>query len=102
MTFARSITTFVDYSQLFVSYDSGWICATPGSAGTASYRGKVIGHIVGGTGRFVGASGTLESDFGGNDLSGPFVVGTDTEPAIQFPGYGSFVGSSTGTLILLK
>jgi hypothetical protein len=102
MTFARSITTFADYSQLFVSYDSGWICATPGPAGTASYRGKVMGHFVGGTGRFVGASGSFESDFGGNDLSGLFVVGTDTEPAVQFPGFGSFVGSSTGTVILPK
>lgn len=102
MIFARSITTFADYSQLFISYDEGWICGTPGPAGVASYRGKVIGHIVGGTGRFVGATGTLESNFGGNDLSGPFVIGTDTELAIPFPGYGSFVGSSTGTVILPK
>jgi hypothetical protein len=102
MVFARSVTTFADYSQLFVSYDTGWICVAPAPAGGAVYRGKVVGHFVGGTGRFVGATGPFESNFGGNDLSGPFVVPTEKEPAVPFPGFGSFVGSSVGTVILPK
>ena len=103
MAFARSVATFEDYSQLFVSYDSGWICATPGPAGAASYRGKVNGHVVGGTGHFAGASGDIESDFGGSDLSGLFVVNCPVcAPEVPFPAYGSFAGSLKGTLLLPK
>jgi len=95
LNYARSVTTFKDHSQLFVYYDSGWICVTPGAPGEASYRGWVEGHIIGGTGRFEGATGYVETEFGGFDVSGQFVAGG---PA--FPAFGSWSGVLTGTVEL--
>ena len=97
MTFARSVTTYKNHDQMFVYWDSGWICATPGPAGYASYRGEVTGHIVSGTGRFEGATGTVTSEFGGFDLSGPFVI---EGPA--FPIMGSFTGTVYGTVVFAE
>lgn len=92
MEYAYSTTLFKDFSQLFVNWDSGWICATPGPSGMASYRGFVSGHIAGGEGRFAGATGVdVESDFGGHDLMGPFVPGTP-----MFPTLGTFNGTLDG------
>ena len=103
MIYARSVTTFKDLSQFFVVFDSGWICATPGPAGAASYYGRVTGHVVGGSGRFQGASGDVESDFGGNDLAGPFVMDCHgCDPEVPFPAFGSFSGSMKGRLTLPK
>ncbi len=100
LVFGRSITTFENDGQLFATYDSGWICVTPGPAGAATYRGRVEGHIIGGTGRFVAASGDMDGNVGGRDLSGPFVVNcSGCAPDVPFPGYGSFVGSIKGTLV---
>lgn len=95
MAYARSVTTYKDYSQVFIYYDNGWICVTPGLPGEASYRGWVDGNIIGGTGRFEGASGHVETEFGGFDLSGMFVAGG---PA--FPALGSWSGVMTGTIEL--
>lgn len=94
MGFARSVTTYKNHDQMFVFWDSGWICATPGPAGLSSYRGEVIGHIVSGTGRFEGATGTVTSEFGGFDLSGPFVF-----EGPLFPIMGSFAGTVYGTVV---
>jgi hypothetical protein len=95
MIYARSVTTFKDFSQLFVKYTDGWICASPGEP-VASYHGWVRGTVVGGSGHFAGAGGQIESRFGGTDLAGPFVGPGE----ILFPGYGSFVGSMEGMLTL--
>jgi len=101
MVYARSVTTLQDLSVYYVDYDSGWICGRPGPAGVASYYGHVTGQIIGGTGRFNGASGHIDSDFYGNDLAGLFVIGCPTcAPEIPFPGYGSFLGTMTGEMIL--
>lgn len=103
MVYARSVMTFQDLSVLYVSFDSGWICIKPGPVGVASYYGKVSAQIVGGTGRYVGATGHMESDFGGNDLAGPFVVDCPTcVPHVPFPAYGSFVGTISGKMNLPK
>ena len=103
MTYARSVTTFQDMSVLYGSFDRGWICIKPGPAGVASYYGKVSAAIIGGTGRFVGATGHMDWDFGGNDLAGPFVVNCPTcPPEVPFPTYGSFVGTITGKVALPK
>lgn len=95
MAYARSVTTYKDYSQMFIYYDHGWICVTPGLPGEASYQGWVDGHIIGGTGRFEGASGYIETDFSGFDLSGVFVAGGP-----PFPALGSWSGVLTGTVEL--
>jgi len=103
MVYARSVGTFQDLSVYYASYDNGWICARPGPAGVSSYYGKVTGQIVGGSGRFAGASGQVESNFHGNDLAGLFVVDCPTcAPEIPFPAYGSFLGTMTGRMILPK
>ena len=91
MDYTRSITTFKDHSQMFVFWDTGMMCSTPGPAGMASYRGWADGHIVGGTGRFEGTTGTVHTDFGGYDLSGPFVY-----EGPPFPSFGSFSGIVDG------
>jgi hypothetical protein len=93
MDYARSVTTFNKLDQMFVFWDEGLICATPGPAGMASYRGLVSGTIVGGTGRFEGAGGSVVSDFGGYDLAGPFVF-----EGPLFPIIGSFTGTVSGTV----
>jgi len=103
LVYARSVMTFQDMSVLYASFDSGWICITPGPAGVASYYGKVSAQVVGGTGRFAGATGHMESDFSGHDLAGPFVVDCPTcAPKVPFPAYGSFVGTTSGKLVLPK
>jgi hypothetical protein len=94
MNYARSVTTFKDHSHMFVFWDRGWICVTPGPSGQASYRGWVIGHIVGGTGRFAGATGNVETGFGGIDISGPFVA-----EGPLFPALGSWAGTVHGTVV---
>jgi len=93
MAYAFSVSTYKEHSQLYVRFDTGWICGMPGTSGAAFYRGHVEGTIVGGTGRFEGASGTVQSDFFGNDLSGPLVIGEELRPS-----YGSFYGTMTGDL----
>lgn len=95
MEFARSIATFKDYSQLFVLFDDGYLCITPGSPGDTYYEGRVTGQIIGGTGRFENAEGSVESEFDGFDLLGPFV--SDGPP---FPAFGSWSGVLTGTIEL--
>jgi hypothetical protein len=103
MVYARSVTTFEDLNVFYIDYDSGWMCGRPVPVGMASYYGRVTGQIVGGTERFVGATGRIESDFHGNDLAGPFVVDCGTcAPEVSFPGYGSFLGTMNGELILPK
>ena len=98
MDYAHSTTLFKDFSQLFVNWDFGWICATPGPSGMASYRGFVSGHIAGGEGRFAGATGeNIETNFGGHDLMGPFVPGSP-----MFPTLGTFNGSLDGTVNLAE
>ena len=94
MEYARSITTYGNHDQMFVFWDRGWICATPGLAGQSSYRGWVTGRIVGGTGQFEGVTGTANSDFGGYDLAGPFVA-----EGPEFPIVGSFTGTVDGTVV---
>jgi hypothetical protein len=94
MLYARSVTTFKDHSQLFVYFDSGWLCVTPGVlSGEASYDGGGKGRIIGGTGRFAGATGEIDTEFGGVDLAGQFV---GEGPA--FPAFGSWSGVLTGTI----
>lgn len=95
MAYAFSVNTYKDHSQLYVKFDTGWICGMPGPSGSAFYRGYVEGTIVGGTGRFAGASGTMASDFYGHDLSGGLVIGED-----QRPTFGSFYGTTSGQLII--
>ena len=94
MDYARSVTTFKDHSEMFVVWDSGWLCGTPGEPGAAAYEGFVEGRIVGGTGRFEGATGEITSTFGGFDLTGPFVIGGP-----EFPSFGSWKGITTGTVV---
>ena len=103
LDYARSVQTLKDLSVYYADYDTGWICVSPGPAGIASYYGKVTANVIGGTGRFEGATGYLESDFGGVDLTGQFVVDCPTcAPEIPFPGYSSFVGTFTGKISLSK
>ncbi len=97
MEYAFSVSTYKDHSQLYVKFDTGWICGLPGTSGQSFYRGYVEGTIVGGTGRFAGATGTVTSDFYGHDLSGPLVAGEDHRPS-----YGSFYGTMEGNLILAE
>jgi hypothetical protein len=94
MDYARSVTTFKDHSEMFIVWDSGWLCGTPGYPGAAPYEGFVKGNIVGGTGRFEGATGEVESEFGGFDLTGPFVIGGP-----EFPSFGSWKGTVTGAVV---
>ena len=94
MQFARSVTTFKDFSEMFVVWNSGWICGTPGAPGEFSYEGFVEGEIVGGTGRFEGATGEVTSKFSGFDLAGPFVTGGP-----EFPSFGSWKGTVVGTVV---
>jgi hypothetical protein len=93
MEYARSVTTYKDYSQMLVFWDTGWICATPGLTGEVYYVGRVEGRIVAGTGRFEGATGEVVSDFDGYDLSGPFVF-----EGPPFPTLGSWNGTVAGTV----
>ena len=95
MEFARSVTTFKDYSQLFTLFDDGYLCIYPGSPGDTYYEGRVTGHIIGGTGRFKDASGDVESVFDGYDVIGPFV-----SDGPIFPAFGSWSGVLTGTIEL--
>ena len=95
MEYARSVTTFKDFSEMFVVWNSGWICGTPGAPGEFSYVGFVEGDIVGGTGKFEGATGEVTSDFTGFDLSGPFVTGGP-----EFPSFGSWKGTVEGKVEL--
>jgi hypothetical protein len=57
------------------------------------FTGSETGVILGGTGRFVGASGTFEQSFTG------FYQAFDPN-ANPAQGFGSFRGQVTGTLIL--
>lgn len=93
MQYARSVTTFKDFSEMFIVWNVGWICGTPGEPGEASYEGFVAGDIVGGTGRFEGASGEVTSYFTGFDLAGPIVFGGP-----EFPSFGSWKGTVEGTV----
>lgn len=101
LVYVRSVTTFQDLSVQYATYDSGWMCGKAGPLGVASYYGKITGQIVGGTGRFVGATGSIEGEFYGHDLTGPFVVECPTcAPEVPFPGYGSFLGTVKGEIHL--
>jgi hypothetical protein len=95
MDFARSVTTYKDYSQMLVFWDTGWLCGMPGPAGQVYYEGRVEGRIVGGTGRFEGATGEVVSDFDGYDLSGPLVF-----EGPMFPTLGTWNGTVTGRVEL--
>lgn len=89
MGYAFSVTTYDDFSQLYVRFTEGWICLNPfGASGDVFYWGYVSGDVVGGTGRFADASGTVSSDFYGHDLAGTFVASED-----DHAGFGSFYGN---------
>ena len=101
LVYARSVTTFQDLSVQYATSDSGWMCGKAGPLGMAGFYGEVSAQIIGGTGRFAGATGYYEGEFHGNDLAGSFVVECPTcAPEIPFPGYGSFLGTIRGELHL--
>lgn len=59
---ANAILTFPDQSQLATLSYSGWLCINPFSG---LYKGEGSGDLVGGTGRFEGASGVYVTTFDG-------------------------------------
>lgn len=75
--------------QLFTQYTSGTFCVQPDL--TFTFTG--IGVFAGGTGRFTGATGTLETQLAGGDL----VTGNKGE---TFSALSHFTGTSTETLTL--
>ena len=94
MEYARSVTTFKDFSEMFIVWTTGWLCGTPGDPGQASYDGFAEGEIVGGTGRFEGASGEVTTSFSGFDMAGPIVIGGP-----EFPSFGSWKGTIEGKVV---
>ena len=94
MEYARSVTTFKDFSEMFIVWTTGWLCGTPGDPGQASYDGFAEGEIVGGTGRFEGASCEVTTSFSGFDMAGPIVIGGP-----EFPSFGSWKGTIEGKVV---
>ena len=76
--------------QLFIQFTSRMACIDP-VTGVAS--GHVIATITGGTGKFAGATGSVEYRFTGSTLL------TDFDPASN-QGFFSFAGTVSGTLTL--
>ena len=94
--YANAVTSFKDGSQLYARgewSDNGWMCI---DVNTGEFFGESYGKIVGGTGRFEGASGTYTSPFSGKQLIFPF-VGTEHFPfGTEYPLFaitGSFYGT---------
>jgi len=75
--------------QLFIQYTSGAFCVQPDS----TYIFTGLGVFIGGTGRFNGATGTIETQ-----LAGSYLIAGNKEG--NFSALSHFTGTSTETLIL--
>lgn len=84
LVYSAAVLTFSDFSQLyaFAAGSTSYLCL---DRATGFYTGQVNGIYDGGVGRFVSASGTFSSDFGGRFI----------DPSI---GYGSINGTVVGTV----
>ena len=76
--------TFERLDQLYATSDEGWMCL---NMDTGHYYGEVNGDYIGGTGRFLGATGEWTTTFAGQRL----------EPVtLESVGFRSIYGESTG------
>jgi hypothetical protein len=82
---SEAVITFANQSQLFADSSEGYLCLNE-SAG--NYWGLVNGDYVGGTGRYSSATGTLTSNFSGQNLGDPRVG----------VGFRSITGTVEGTV----
>ena len=78
--------------QLYIQFTSRIVCIDL-VAGVAN--GHVIATITGGTGKFAGATGSVDYRFTGSGLLG------DPDPESN-QGFGPFTGTVSGTLTLPK
>ena len=67
---SEAVYTFADQSQLIAIQSGGYLCL---AESTGNYYGQVEGDYVGGTGRFISATGTVTSKFQGQILGNPAV-----------------------------
>ena len=81
---SESVITLKDQSQLLAVSSGGYLCLNA----SGYYWGQVNGDYVGGTGRYSGATGTLTSNFEGQNLGDP-AVGV---------GFRSITGTVEGTV----
>ncbi len=85
--YSKPITTFANGDQLWGNVTSGWMCL---NAATGEFTGEAEGEYEGGTGRFVGATGSFIVPFGGINL---------TLPSLGV-GHGVIHGEVHGTVVL--
>lgn len=76
--------TFENLDLLYANADTGWMCL---STTTGHYYGEIHGDYIGGTGRFLGATGEWMTSFEGQRLEPPF---------LNDVGFRSIHGVSTG------
>ena len=90
----RFVNTFTQKAkvkdQLFAELTSSTQCIDPA---TGAFSGNDTGTVIGGTGKFAGATGSFEQSFTG------FILLFDPDPESK-QSFGSFTGESTGTLTL--
>jgi hypothetical protein len=89
----QGLGTFTETFPNGDQYYARVLTFTSCSDSAGGYTGSTTISIVGGTGKFAGASGNIENSFTG------FFQAVDTN-ANPFQGFGSFSGEYTGTLIL--
>jgi len=90
LVFGTGVDTAADTSQIFYQIDESPVCLDPA---TFTFTGTAQESILGGTGRFAGATGNFESTF-----TGSYLVFDDSPESNQ--GFGPFSGSFTGDITI--